>query len=275
MTRQDVRGEAGPAAERRIVHWLPDLAPAGPAEPGPRERRSWRIVSVLVLVVTLLAGAATTGATLAQRETTQEKTYFQPITRLDIDSGPALVSVRAGGTDRVVVTEHVGWSLIRPTVSEQVETGTLAIAVGCPGAGVRALVGCTVAVEIQVPPATEIHSRNGSGRTEIVDIAGAVSADTGSGQVELRRVSGPVRAMSGSGPITLQYDRAPESVTARLASGNLVLQVPDDGNRYRTDLSTAGGRQQIDPSVQGSGSARVLDVTSGSGTVTINRDDEH
>lgn len=279
----------GRTAEHRLARWLPAPARLGPAaEPGRGERRAWRIVGVLVLACALLAGAATTGAALVQRESTQEKTYFGAIDRLDIDSGPAQVTVRPGGTDRVVVTERIGWSVRRPTVAERTDAGTLSIAVGCPGG--RTLLGCTVALEIQVPAATEVHSRNSSGRTEILDLAGAVSAETDSGQVELTRVSGPIRANAGSGqilgtglgsadadlssssgPITVQYDRAPNSVTARLASGDLVLQVPDDRNRYRLQVITDNGREQIAPSVQSSSSPRLLDLTAASGNITVNR----
>ncbi|MFJ1756908.1 DUF4097 family beta strand repeat-containing protein [Kitasatospora sp. NPDC088134] len=292
MTRPDVREPT--AAERRFARWLPDLAPAAPAEPDSGERRAWRLLGLLVLAVVLLAGAGATGAGLIQRETSRERTFFDRIARVEIDSGPARVSVLAGGTDRVLVAERVGWALSRPVVSEHVENDTLSISVDCPGGRVRSLFGCAVSLEIQVPPSTEVHARNSSGRTEVVGIAGAVSASTDRGQVELTRVSGRLRAVSGSGQIigngldsaaaelfsssgqiTLQYDRAPRTVTARTASGNFVLHLPADGSRYRTDLSTSDGQQEIDASIPDADSSQVLDVTSGSGTVTIDRDGEH
>ncbi|MFJ5232167.1 DUF4097 family beta strand repeat-containing protein [Kitasatospora sp. NPDC088391] len=292
MTRPDAP-ERQPSADRRLSRWLPDLAPTAPAEPGSGERRAWRLLGRLVLAFVLLAGAVSTGANLIQRETSHERMFFERIARVEIDSGPARVSVLAAGTDRVLVAERVGWALSRPTVSEHVENDTLSISVGCPGGRARSLFGCAVNLEIQVPPNTEVHSRNSSGRTEILGIAGAVSASTDRGQVELTRVSGRVRAVSGSGQIignglassaaelfsssgqiTLQYDRAPLAVTARTASGNFILHLPADGSRYRTDLSTADGRQEIDTSVPDQESSRVLDITSGSGRVTIDRDNE-
>nr|WP_255519069.1 DUF4097 family beta strand repeat-containing protein [Kitasatospora sp. SID7827] len=164
----------------------------------------------------------------------------------------------------------------------------MTVSVDCPEA--RLLRGCAVTLEIQVPPSTTVHARNGSGRTEIMDVSGSVSAETGSGQVELTRVSGPIWAKSGSGQIigtglgaaraqlsassgqvTLQYDRPPDEVAVRLASGNLVLRLPDDRSRYRIELNSEGGGQEVDQSLQDMDSPRLLDVTSASGTVTIGR----
>ncbi|MFD8480709.1 DUF4097 family beta strand repeat-containing protein [Kitasatospora sp. NPDC059673] len=294
MTRRSTTGsepeaERRPADKGRFVRWLPKPGPDVPAaELRAGERRVWRIIGVLVLACTLVGGAATTGAALVQRDSVYERTFFEAIDRLDIDSGPAMVTVRAGGTDRVIVTERVGWSLRRPAVSEQVEADTLAISVDCPEASM--LFGCAVALEIQVPAATAVKSRSGSGRTEILDISGDTLAETGSGQIELSRVSGAIwakggsgqivgtgltsaetRAFSSSGQVTLQYDRPPASVTARLASGSLVLQVPDDRSQYRIDLSSAGTALVMDPSLQNSASSRVLDIVTASGDVTINR----
>ncbi|MGW4378630.1 DUF4097 family beta strand repeat-containing protein [Kitasatospora sp. NPDC004531] len=296
MTRRtttEPEPERRPADPGRLARWLPVPGPDVPAAgPSAGERRIWRIIGVLVLACVLVGGAATTGAALVQQDTVREKTYFDAIGRLEIDSGPALVAVRAGGTDRVIVTERVGWSLRRPAVSQRIDADKLSISVDCPEA--RMLFGCAVALEIQVPAATAIKARSGSGRTEILDISGDTSAETGSGQIELNRVSGPVwvksgsgqiigtglasaetKALSSSGQITLQYDRAPSSVTARLASGNLVLQVPDDGGQYRIDLSSAGADQTIDRSLQDSASARVLDIVTASGSVTIDRSGSH
>ncbi|WP_146616447.1 DUF4097 family beta strand repeat-containing protein [Kitasatospora sp. SolWspMP-SS2h] len=272
----------------RLARWLPASGPTGPpAVPGPGERRAWQIVGVLALACALLTGAAVTGAALVQRETTRERTYFETIGQLDIVSGPAQVTIRSGGTDRVVA-EQLGWALRRPTVDTRIDAGRMTVSVDCPEA--RLLHGCPVVLDIQVPPSTEVHARNGSGRTKIVDVTGAVSAETGSGQVQLTRVSGPIWAKSGSGQIvgtglgasstqlsassgqvTLQYDRPPESVTTRLASGNLVLDLPDDRSRYRIDLSGDGGGQTVDPSLQDADSSRLLDITSASGAVTIGR----
>ncbi|MFJ5923772.1 DUF4097 family beta strand repeat-containing protein [Kitasatospora sp. NPDC092948] len=298
MTRRSTAGPVpGPkphsGSQSRLARWLPTPGPDVPAaELRPGERRLWRAIGVLALACALAGGAASTGAALVQQDTVREKSYFEAINRLDIDSGPAVVTVRAGGTDRVIVTERVGWSLHKPTVSQRIEADTLSVSVDCPEASL--LFGCAVVLEIQVPAATAIKSRSGSGRTEIFGTSGEISTETGSGQVQLSQVSGAIRAESGSGQIigtgltsaetrassssgqvTLQYDRPPTSVTARMASGNLVLQVPDDRSQYRIDLSTAGAEKVVDPSLQDSTSSRVIDIVTASGTVTVNRFRDH
>ncbi|MFF4338309.1 DUF4097 family beta strand repeat-containing protein [Kitasatospora sp. NPDC001540] len=282
--------EQRPAPEPgRLVRWLPVPGPVGPpAAPGPGERRAWRIIGALALACAVLVGAAVTGALLVRQETAQERTYFEPVGQLDIDTGAARVVVRSGGTDRVVVSERIGWALWKPAVAERIDAGTMSLSVHCPEA--RIPQGCSVSLEIQVPPTTTVHARSGSGQTEIVGLSGSVSAETGSGQIQLSEVSGPIWARSGSGQIigtglsasraqlssssgdvTLQYDRPPDEVSTRLASGNLVLQLPDDRNRYRIDLSLGGGSQAVDQSLQDVDSPRLLDVTAASGTVTIGR----
>ncbi|WP_033215891.1 DUF4097 family beta strand repeat-containing protein [Kitasatospora phosalacinea] len=289
MTRPAPPEPRAVPAPGRFARWLPVPGPVGPpAAPGPGERRVWRIVGALALACAVLAGAAVTGALLIQQEAVRERTYFEPVGQLDVDSGPARVTVRSGGTDRVVVSERIGWALWKPTVTERIDAGTMTVSVHCPEA--RVLHDCSAALEIQVPPSTTVHARNGSGRTEIAGVSGSVSAETGSGQIELTGVSGPIWAKSGSGQVigtglsspraqlsassgavTLQYDRPPDEVTTRLASGSLVLQLPDDRSRYRIDLSSDGGSQTIDQSLQDTGSPRLLDITSASGTVTIGR----
>ncbi|MFG2693946.1 hypothetical protein [Kitasatospora sp. NPDC048407] len=296
MTRRSTTGaepELRPAGKGRFARWLPKPGPDVPAgELRTGERRIWRVIGVLALACAMVGGAATTGASLVQRDSVREKTFFEAIDRLDINSGPAMVTVRAGGTDRVIVTERVGWAVRMPVVSKQVEADTLSISVDCPEASM--LFGCAVALEIQVPAATAIKSRSGSGWTEILGMSGATSAETGSGQIELSRVSGAIwakagsgqivgtgltsaeaRVVSSSGQITLQYDRPPTLVTARLASGNFVLKVPDDGSQYRIDLSAAAAGLVMDPSLQNSASSRVLDILTASGDVNINRTGSH
>ena len=281
--------EPHPGGQSRLARWLPTPGPDVPAaELRPGERRVWRAIGILALACALVGGATSAGAALVQRDTVREKSYFEAIDRLDIDSGPAVVTVRAGGTDRVVVTERVGWSLHKPTVNQRIEADTLSVSVDCPEASL--LVGCAVVLEIQVPAATAIKSRSGSGRTEVFGTSGQTSMETGSGQIQLSQVSGAIwakcgsgqiigtgltsaetRAFSSSGQVTLQYDRPPTSVTARVASGNLVLQVPDYRSQYRVDLSNAGAEQVVDPSLQNSASSRVIDIVTASGTVTVNR----
>ena len=198
MTRTAPPAPRAVPAPGRFSRWLPVPGPSGPpVVPGPGERRAWRVVGALALVCAVLAGAAATGVLLIQQEAVRERTYFEAIGQLDIDSGPAQVTVRSGGTDRVVVSERIGWALRKPRVAARVDAGTMTLSVGCPEA--RLLHGCPVALDIQVPPSTTVHARSGSGRTELVGLSGSVSAETGSGQIELVGVSGPIRAKSGSG----------------------------------------------------------------------------
>jgi len=246
------------------------------------------LVGILVIVATVLFGSGAAWAGLAQQETRSERTYFDGIRTVEITSGSADVEVRAGGADRTVVGQRVGWAVRRPSVSQSLDGDTLRIAVACPTP--QAVLGCQVKLDIEVPAATSVHTRSSSGRIEIHGLSGNTRVETGSGSIGLFGLSGPlwakassgqiigtglacseVRALASSGQITFAFVRPPKAVTARLASGPLVLHLPSDGSTYRLDFSSASGRQDVDPDIIDSASTRVLDITTASGPVTVDR----
>ncbi|MFE1320823.1 hypothetical protein [Kitasatospora phosalacinea] len=235
------RSAPGPG---RLARWLPAPGPVGPpAAAGPGERRAWRIVSVLVLVCAFLLGAAATGALLVQQGTAQERAHFEPVGQPDTDPGPAQVTVRSGGTSRVVVSERIGRVRRQPTVAERMDAGTVPLSAGCPQA--RMLPGCPVPpeMEIQLPPTTTVHARNGSGRTEAVGLSGSVLAETGSGRIEPTGVSGPVRARSGSGQITGTGLSTSRSQPSSASASGTVTTGRTGASRPPGPAGPAGGRE--------------------------------
>ncbi|GAA2743620.1 hypothetical protein GCM10010440_23810 [Kitasatospora cinereorecta] len=280
-----------PSPFRRSTAGGPDSTHAA-AEVRDAGRNGWRTLGVLVIVFAVLSGGGVAWAQLSQQQARDERTYRRgALATIEVDSGAATVSIRAGRADQVVVDQRVGWSLRRPSVSQRLENDTLKISVRCPAP--TEVIGCAVMLDIEVPADMAVHATNGSGRTEIQRLTGDIEARTGSGQLDLQGLSGTIWAKAGSGQIigseltaerttvfsnsgslTLGYARAPRSVTARLASGPLIIHLPDDRTTYRVDLTTAGGRRDVDSSVPGADSADVLDITAASGTVTIDRGGE-
>ncbi|MGB2572355.1 DUF4097 family beta strand repeat-containing protein [Micromonospora citrea] len=161
---------------------------------------------------------------------------------------------------------------------------------------------CSVSYEVTAPEGVRVRGETGSGNVELSRVGaveftlgsgnirvatagGPVQAETGSGDIEVSAVPAPVtlRASSGnitgvrlggevdaeasSGNVTIELDR-PVAARAHASSGDVELLVPD--GRYRVRSHTGSGDAELgvpdDP-----GASVLLDVSTGSGNVTVNR----
>jgi hypothetical protein len=118
--------------------------------------------------------------------------------------------------------------------------------------------GVRIDYEIEVPAASAVTARTGSGRLEIDDIDGDVTARTGSGSIRIGDVAGRVQARSGSGAITASSIAGDFEGHAGSGSMDISLVGPGD-----VTVSTGSGSIDVD-GVQGGLSART-----GSGGVTV------
>ncbi|MGK4583393.1 DUF4097 family beta strand repeat-containing protein [Kitasatospora sp. HPMI-4] len=240
-------------------------------------------------MITLLGGGVTAWSELNHQRRTAHRTFWQssnPIRTVEVSSGSAQVLVEAGAPDRVTVKEDLGWVVSRPSVSTQVVGSTLRVAVSCGGP--IPVIGCSVALDIQVPTETEVHTQNSSGGTLICGVSGEIRARTTSGRLQLEGVSGPVWAKSTSGNITarelgapvvdaasssgqvdLGFALPPGSVTATTVSGAVVVAVPGKNTRYRVGGHTLSHSWSVDPDMEDSSSDRRIDITTMSGPVTV------
>ncbi|SCG63830.1 DUF4097 family beta strand repeat-containing protein [Micromonospora halophytica] len=161
---------------------------------------------------------------------------------------------------------------------------------------------CSVSYEVTAPEGVRVRGETGSGNVELSRVgaveftlgsgnirvttaSGPVQAETGSGDIEVSAVPAPVtlRASSGnitgvrlggevdaeasSGNVTIELDR-PVPARAHASSGDVELRVPD--GRYRVRSHTGSGDAELrvpdDP-----GASVLLDVSTGSGNVTVSR----
>ncbi|MEV4493544.1 DUF4097 family beta strand repeat-containing protein [Micromonospora coxensis] len=161
---------------------------------------------------------------------------------------------------------------------------------------------CSVSYEVTAPEGVRVRGETGSGNVELSKVGaveftlgsgnirvatagGPVQAETGSGDIEVSAVPAPVtlRASSGnitglrlggevdaeanSGNVSIELDQ-PVSARAHASSGDVELLVPD--GRYRVRSHTGSGDAELgvpdDP-----GASALLDVSTGSGNVTVNR----
>lgn len=116
----------------------------------------------------------------------------------------------------------------------------------------------SISYRIEVPAATEVRSRTGSGAQTISGIGGPVEARTGSGSLSLNELGGPVTASTGSGSITA--DDIAGDFAGRTGSGSVRLTQSGPGD---VAVSTGSGSSDL------RGIDGALRVRAGSGSVTV------
>lgn len=249
--------------------------------------------SVLVLVSTC--------ALAQQPDATFERAFDvdEPI-ELDVAAGSGSIEIRQGGagTARVFgeLTVHNGrgfggfWRrgsrLTDEEIAELVRRFESEPPVGLSG---RVLTvghieeewqrGFSVSYRIEVPAATEVRSRAGSGHTRIEGIQGRIEARTGSGGVTLKEVGGDIEASSGSGSVSVDVVTAGDvnvstgsgsihlagvdgALAARAGSGSIAVDGQPDGD---WNLSTGSGSIRLRLPAE---AAFDLDARTGSGGVS-------
>ncbi|MFI7607961.1 DUF4097 family beta strand repeat-containing protein [Micromonospora sp. NPDC049366] len=110
-----------------------------------------------------------------------------------------------------------------------------------------------------------VRVETGSGDIDVSEVTGSLNLRASSGNISARRLTGQVDAEAKSGDVDVQLDQ-PVSARAHASSGNVSLSVP--AGRYRVRSSADSGDVTVgvadDPAA-----TLVLDVTTGSGDVTI------
>ncbi|MEY9845113.1 DUF4097 family beta strand repeat-containing protein [Streptacidiphilus sp. MAP5-3] len=227
---------------------------------------------------------------LVQQQATDVRSYpHDTVTAVDVVAPGAAVVIQPGPGGQAQVTENLRWFTDRPHVSQSFDpkTGMLSIQADCKSAKFLTGGGCSVELDISVPPTASVHAVSDSGATTVKQMAGPVDVQTASGAIESDGVSGQVsaRADSGaitanallsddvaatatSGAITLDFAAPPATVTAGVTSGALDVQLPR-GTQYRV-VSTAGsGPADVDPGLSSTSAVDTVTTSSTSGEVAI------
>jgi hypothetical protein len=170
--------------------------------------------------------------------------------------------------DRLVLRE-CGWNC---TVDYEVIVPRAATVSGHVGSGDIILDGVAAAdvsvnsgdMTIREVPGT-VRAQAGSGDLILSGVGQEVSARSSSGDIRGDRLRGRVTARADSGDIELHLD-AVQDVTAGADSGSVRLTVPPE--RYRVQGQSNSGARDIRV-VQDPAAARLLDVTTSSGDVSV------
>jgi DUF4097 and DUF4098 domain-containing protein YvlB len=116
----------------------------------------------------------------------------------------------------------------------------------------------SISYEIEVPAATSVISRTGSGNQTLAELDGTVDARTGSGAINLADIEGAVEVSTGSGNIVAE--RIAGAFDGSTGSGSIDLVQTASG---AVAVATGSGSVTLS-GVEGPASART-----GSGRITI------
>ncbi len=260
------------------------------------------IVAGLVL---LMAGGLLAMNFAAPENTARWERTFASVENVRV-AGDANVRVETWDRDEMSVSLDAEWYGRRSEPKAVLDGDTLNVR-ACDGSfwhGFYWHAYCSAEFVIRVPEGTSLVARSDSGRATVSGAYAALEMRTDSGHIEatdvatsgiqlradsgsvtftgsapsaeLRTDSGSIRvdaettdltARTDSGSITANLRSTPDAVRANTDSGSVAISVPVTG--YRITTSTDSGRQDIDPRLSSGTSARTIDVSTDSGSITI------
>jgi Putative adhesin len=168
---------------------------------------------------------------------------------LEVTTGSGDVTVKAGGSDKVVVHGTVrsnnDWFSSAESAVHTVESNppiqqsgnSIRIGYNLPE-DVRRHV--SISYEITVPADTTVQAHSGSGGLGVEGVRAEVQAQTGSGEIRVRDVGGHSRVQTGSGSIQAENVAAP--FYAHAGSGNIEAELTGSGD---VDVGTGSGEVHL------------------------------
>lgn len=278
----------GPPWARRGGHRGAPPEPPRPRPPIPPEDRPsrtwWRVLGSLAAIV-VVAGALLQIVGLVARttETVRRNVDVDGVERLVVTSNDGNLSVTGADREDVRVVAHLEHGIRRTRLRIEREGDTLRVSSTCPPFPGH----CGADYTIEVPRDLRVVARLGNGDVTARDLGAPAELSSGNGNVRASGITGDARLDSGNGDVTgtgLRSDlvdatsrngnvsvellSAPDMVNARSSNGNVDVAVPDDGEPYALDISTANGTRtgdiRTDPD-----SSRQLRISSRNGDVAV------
>ncbi|MFG2147561.1 hypothetical protein ACGFRG_25760 [Streptomyces sp. NPDC048696] len=268
----------------------PGPGPAsGPGPERPRRRGWWILVaalSALFVVAPLVFGLYGEFFGREASHSSVETNDHHAVRAVQIDSGSAQVTVGPGADGEVRVKERLSWSLRKPKVTKEWDGDTLKLRPECGGLLSVTGLDCSVQLDLTVPAGVELKVKNGSGAVRVTGLTGPVDVRAGSGSVKLYGVRGPITGSVDSGSLngsaigsadaevrvrsgqaSLEFVAPPRRVSASSGSGSVEVSLPP-GSRYRVAGKAGSGVRDVDDALVDPASARMLTISTGSGSAS-------
>lgn len=210
--------------------------------------------------------SSSTSADGLQTET-QNQTYKQPVTRVEINVDSGAIKLTPGTAGQVAVRRDLRWNQDKPTIDERFEGTTLKITAKCPnGGGFGHL--CEIDYALAVPPEISVDAETSAGAVSAQQLAGTLSLRSQAGAVAGQGLrSAEVTAQTSAGAVDLQFAAAPNKVDAESKAGAVQVTVPR-GDAYRVTADTSAGDKQVDVT-QDPGSSRSIDARTSAGQIQV------
>ena len=180
----------------------------------------------------------------------------EQVTAIRVDVPVGAVTLRVEDGAPVSLRREVTYTGKNPGKTHSVENGTLVLG-GCQQ--------CGVDYDVVVPRELAVSGFIGTGK---VTLARAASVDLKGdvGDFQVLNTSGPVNLRTGTGDIEVGLAK-PGAVTANAEVGEVVVSVPDGAYQVRAKTDT--GKVETGGIRQDQASANVLDLQSGTGSITV------
>jgi len=272
--------------------------PASPAGGPSRYRSVWLVPGILLtaagllVVVQLIRGLL--GGGWSATTVSEQQTYSEPVSRIEIYTDNGNVELVADSGDDVVVERRTRASPGTPRYDEQVIGDTLRLDALCPNSNWFVIGStCEVHYRVQVPTGVEVSVRTDAGDLIVRDLDGAVDLNSDAGDMYLSGLSGEVVAYtdagniegtdfssgsvdvtSDAGDLHLEFEQAPDEVSAQTDAGDIVVLLPEqdspDGSpiSYLVEAATDAGTVAIDVAQDGA-TRRTITAFSDAGDVRI------
>ena len=226
---------------------------------------AWNVVVALSAALCLAVALFVGGGWVATRhDSVTSYTYSGSITRVSVtaSSGPVVIVSSSSGGVEVRRTDRYAFGH-RARERRSFTDGIVSVSSRCP----RIVVGnCSASYEVAVPETATVEVRTTDGSVRLEGFRGRAEVSTDSGDVEASAYCGfGLTASSRSGNLRVAAACAPQDLQLTTGTGNAVALVPP--GRYR--VNARGARTRVSGVTQDAGAPFSLDLSSGSGAVTI------
>jgi len=250
-------------------------------------RRTALIFGLALVLLVILASAATAVGFITRTRAEQHHAYDLPGSRLVLDANNGSIHIAPGQPGRVEVDAHLHYSQLSPAKpTARLEGDRLILRDGC-----RNFINfiCDVTYDLRVPATLALRADSGNGDLRVSGITGELDLRTSNGAISSDGVPAQLRLQTGNGAITatglhasvvdartsngtvqLSFLQAPRQVTARSSNGDISIAVPPQGGPWRVEAETSNGKRTIDIPTDPAASNTITARTS-NGDITLSR----
>ena len=238
------------------------LGLARAAEPAESKRGAgWVVVGLIVAAMTIGWGAYNLIALLAHAEQTEHRTIpAAGVSSLRISTNEGGIRVTAGpaGSD-IVVEARMSEGLHAPSSTVTANGDEVTLRAHCSA---WSQYWCSVSYVVQVPADLDLTLTTENGAVNVDGVSGKLTVRTDNGTVRGTHLSAAVvDSRADIGTTSLQFDKAPEQVSARTDVGSITVVVPDDDTVYNVsttnDIGSKSNGVRHDPTSRRTISARA------------------